>query len=378
MSDLEQSQQFVRVVHPDDFSFHDRFLREIKAGLGGDRLLVDGLRFGDGSDYLRVITESKTFKQAIVPLWIRPPLSESIFEMLMIGNALTHQERGRPPVADRVTALVIYEESRMDKDSSPATGEYQTGEAITAEIFAQCLGLAYDEAIILGCHSSEAASYLNIPILHVTAAPLFADWLIENGKINPKTKIVALDKGSLQGCLRLCDRVGLDRKSNVVVCDKHRGGHNIVSGQDILYGDFSGDNLIIFDDRIDTAGSIGATCAAINLSKGGVPCVEGGGLTVMATHGILSLQARANIQHLLEGGTISDLVLTDSLPAAAYKLEGIEGVVVLPAAPLMSRLANEVIERSIADIEQDPGSELAPYIMRPQPKEEVWAAFQTL
>ena len=220
MSNVEREvEASYRLIHPGHFGYYDQFLQNFRDGLGIERLLIDTGSFADKSPYFRIVAGDKREFCAIIPLWLVPPFEKSLFRAQEVGSALTHEERGRPPLADRVIALIPYAELRQDKDSIDSdTGEYKEGEVIYAEIFANTLAAhGYTEAVILEPHSYEATSYFKIPYLPLTAAPLFAKWLKETSLVAPETNVVALDKGTLQRCWYLTEILGLDPKSNLVV-----------------------------------------------------------------------------------------------------------------------------------------------------------------
>ena len=358
-----------RVVHTEYFNYYDPWLQDFRDELEDvKRFHIDEWKWQDQSPYFRVIAGNNRGFTAIVPLWLVHPFAENLLRVQQVGNALTHVERDRSPLADEVKALMPYVELRADQDSiDPRTGEYKEGEAIYAEIFANTLKASgYTEAVILEPHSREAMDYFEIPYLALTAAPIFACWLKEKDLVASDTSIVALDKGTLQRCWYLTEMLRLDPKSNLIIYDKERGENNEVCEENLLYGDPRGKDIIIFDDLVDTSGSIGANCQALR----GAGC---GQITVIATHGVLSYKARERIEELLKEGIIDHFVLTDSRPEAAYKLEGIEGVAVLQTAPLFAKFAKALIDKSISEIQEDPI--FAPYILEPIHKEEVWERF---
>ena len=363
-------QEVFRVVHTEYFGYYDQWLQDFRDELGDvKRLHIDTWRWQDQTPYFRVIAGDNRGFIAIVPLWFVHPLAENLLRLQEVGNALTHVERGRSPLAEEVKALIPYAEVRADKDSiDPRAGEYKEGETIYAEIFASALATSgYTEAVFWEPHSYEAMEYLKIPYLALTAAPLFSHWLEESGLVTSNTNIVALDKGTLQRCWYLIEMLGLDPKSNLIVYDKERGENNEVCEENLLYGDPRGKDVVIFDDLVDTSGSIGTNCQALKDAG----C---GQITVIATHGVLSYKARERIEELLKEGIINHFVLTDSRPEVAYKLEGIEGVTVLHTAPLFANFAKALIDRSVSEIREDPT--FAPYILEPMHKEEVWVKFK--
>jgi phosphoribosylpyrophosphate synthetase len=378
--------QEVRVVHKLFFQY-DRYIEAIKKGLGNiPRLQGNYTKFKDGSPWCQIIlgkgTEADLLKErpttAFVPFWISEQfacLGDNLFAVEQVGNALTHQERNRPSLVDQIIGIAPYIELRQDRDSISSDGlGHKVGEAINDEIIANNLANSgYGKLVLLDPHSQESLRHFDragITHLDLTSAPLFADFLEKKKLIDKKSAFVALDKGSLQRCLYLCDLLGLDPRDHIIVLNKNRSGQNHVDGCEVLYGDPRGRKLIIFDDVIDTTDSIGKTSKSL-IDKGAEK-----GIVVMAVHGVLSHPARDNIERFIDEGIISRLVLTDSLPNASFNLEGIKGVQVIHTALLMTRMAQFLALTSPEEIKSDP--ELSRYVLEPRNKEEICEEFQAM
>jgi len=370
----------IRVVHPSFFGFHDAFLRGLKEELSSvGRWNVDIARFKDGSPWLHVIPHVGTEKDldilparcAYVPFWLVPPLADSLYNVLQIGNALTHQERNRPPLVERAIGICPHAAFRQDRDSNvPEDKIRRVGEAIDAEVIAESLAAnGLRELVLFDPHGHEVLNYLNkagISYVPLTAIPLFVDYLINRNLITENSAVVSLDKGNLQRCLHLLKLLNLDPLSQLVVLDKRRTGHNQVGDSELLWGNPDCKDIIISDDILDTGSSIGKTCQA--LKKFGC-----GRIVVMVTHGVLSYPARENLIHLLDQKIIDEIVLTDSLPQAIYTLEGIEDITILSAVPIMAEVAKAVALSSVEEVRNN--KEIAPFILQLDDKEAVWNQF---
>jgi ribose-phosphate pyrophosphokinase len=88
----------------------------------------------------------------------------------------------------------------------------------------------------------------------------------------------------------------------MVVCDKQRKKANEVDAMQVI-GEVDGRDVIIFDDLVDTAGTL---CKAADMLK------EKGAKSVRAiiTHPVLSGNAYENIAN----STLDELITTDTLP----------------------------------------------------------------
>lgn len=309
----------------------------------------------------------------------------------MASNSLTHQERGRPALVDEVIGAAPFMEVRQDKDGAGIPEDRDVGEAINAEIIARALN-RLNKLATFNLHSHEAAEYFKaegIDLLNLTVAPLFANHIKENlftqvGVVNENedtlidpanTRIVALDKGSLQQCIYLSTLLGMDPADHIVAFDKKRKGHNMVADAAMIYGnshDLIGKDIIIYDDIIDTFGSMEKTCKSL---KDIYHCRS---ITVMATHGVLSYPGRQNIINALQpngGGdrVVNRIIMTDTLPDARYAMEDIPDVTIMNVGELFGKFVHAYGARSKDELSND--VEFRPYIFDIKDKEEVWNDF---
>lgn len=397
----------VRVIH-ELFYRYSHFLDSIKRGFpDSERFYVDGTSFKDGTAWVKTVVGKKGREsdlekapryKAIVPFWYSTQFghdAEVMQAVKQVINSLTHTERGRPPLVDEVVGVAPYLEMRQDKDGSGSgeAGNRDVGEAINAENTAGDLR-RLKKLAVLGPHSFEGVGYLKnegIEVLPVTAAPLFAEHVREHifsreglssreakKRIDPEnTRIVALDKGSLQQCIHLTELLGLSPSDQLVAFDKKRKGHNMVADSSLIYGDPSdlmGKDIIIYDDIIDTFGSMQKTCESL---KKIYKCRS---ITIMATHGVLSNPGRQNIIDALEPNgdkhpVVDRIIMTDSLPRAKYAFEKfkVKGLSVLNVGEMLGHLAHRFADSSVEEMMQEPF--LAQFILDPRDKEDVWRQF---
>jgi len=235
--------------------------------------------------------------------------------------------------------------------------------------------------VLLGPHSNEGLQFLrhkNIKVVPATATPLFAEHLRDNliayeiDKDN--LEFVALDKGSLQQNIKLCQMMDLDPAMHVTAFDKGRKGENVVDASNLIYGDPKGKDVVICDDIIDTFGSIDATVQSLRKK---FKCKS---VTVMVTHGVLSHPGRANIlKALLETHSVDRVIMTDSLPKANYDFEKQREkypgkLPLIPIAQNLGEMTQYLAEHSYEEIMSDT-SPFANFILEPKNKDDVWADF---
>jgi ribose-phosphate pyrophosphokinase len=126
--------------------------------------------------------------------------------------------------------------------------------------------------------------------------PKFLKYVTENGYKNPI--VLAPDAGSAKKSTKAAAKLGVD----VAIVNKRRPKHSEVEAAHLI-GDVKGKDCLVFDDMIDTGGTI---CAAAKIVK------DAGALsvTVFATHGILSNNALQKI----DKSEIDKVIVTNSIP----------------------------------------------------------------
>jgi phosphoribosylpyrophosphate synthetase len=238
---------------------------------------------------------------------------------------------------------------------------------------------------LLGAHSVEGVDILKevIPqVATVVPTPLFAEHiqtqLFQKGIIDPQnTRVVSLDKGSLQQCIDLSRQLDLPPENAIVSFDKNRKGHNMLGKLMLQYGDLTdmeGKDMIIYDDIVDTFGSLQETCA---LLKEKFKCKS---ITVVLTHGVLSHPARSKIVRSLnsngKGPIIDRVIISNSLPKAKYAFEKIKDkdITEISVEKILGRIAKKFSRKSPQELLADP--ELQPYMFDLMPKELVWEDFK--
>ena len=111
--------------------------------------------------------------------------------------------------------------------------------------------------------------------------------------------VVATDAGSLKKTYKYAEYF----KCGIALAQKHREGNTDTVSTDNIIGEVEGKNALIFDDEIDTAGSILETAKV--LKRNGAK-----NIFVGATHGILS----SNAIERIEKSDIKEVVITDTVP----------------------------------------------------------------
>ena len=179
-------------------------------------------------------------------------------------------------------------------------------EPITARLVANLLEAAgVDQVITVDLHQGQIQGYFDVPVNHLTAMPIFAEYYTAKGFDMNNTVVVSPDVGRAKASKRLADMLGCD----LAVAHKNRAAHNEAEVMGIL-GNIQGKTCIINDDMIDTAGTL---CGAVRELKN----LGAGDIYVGATHGLFSGPA---YERLLDPTLpIVEVAVTDAVPVPVEK-----------------------------------------------------------
>jgi ribose-phosphate pyrophosphokinase len=271
---------------------------------------VTRTKFKNGEIYIR-FDESVRGADVFVIQTCSEPINANIMELLIMIDALKRASAG-------IINCVIphYGYARQDKKS-------EGREPITAKLIADLLSVAgMDRLIVSDLHSATIQGFFNIPVDHVTAIPIIANYF-KTRNIR-KGVIVSPDVGGVKRASIFANQLHFP----LAILDKVRPGPNQAK-MDHLVGDVEDKDAIIFDDMIDTGGTI---VEAINmLIKFGARRVFVG-----ATHAIFS----GNAIELLENSKAEEIVVSDTLPInKEFRQDKIK---VVSIAPLLAKTIKKV------------------------------------
>jgi ribose-phosphate pyrophosphokinase len=300
---------------------HPELAEEIATCLGVTLSETNIRRFADGEIHCRFDASMRGADMFIVQTHSEP-VNDSIMEQLIMIDAAKRAS------AHRITAVCpYYGYSRQDRK---ATGR----EPITAKLIADVLSAAgVDRVVSVDLHSGQIQGFFDVPVDHLTAAPVLLDYLRRNGAED--FVIIAPDAGRVKVAERYSQLLNTDF---ALVHKRHpRGTYNQVEAMDVV-GNVKGRPCVIIDDMIDTAGTVCA--ASYRLTEAGATDVW-----AMATHALLSDPALDR----LTASPISRVVVTNTLPLPVYRR--IPKVEVLSIASIIADAIDAVFEdRSVSEI----------------------------
>ncbi len=285
--------------------------REIAEYLHAAAGRVTLMRFADGEIYCRY-EENARGEDAFVVQSTCHPVNEHLMELLIMVDALRRASAGR------ITAVIPYfGYARKDKKDAPR-------EPITGRLVADLMTTAgVNRVLTLDLHAGQVEGFFNIPVDHLRAMPLFADYLARKNLSNGV--IVAADDGAVRRSKHLADRLDLP----LAVIFQRRVGADVKEPIQVV-GDVEGRVPIFIEDIIDTAGTL-SRATDVLLARG---CASE--VYVCATHPVFAgpafdRLARPEIREVIVTNTIP--IQTDRQPAK---------ITVLSAAPLLAEAIRRI------------------------------------
>ena len=240
-------------------------------------------------------------------------VNDGLMELLIMIDAAKRAS------ARHISAVIPhYGYARQDRKAA-------SREPITAKLVADLLTAAgADNVIALDLHQDAIQGFLNEPVNHMTAMPLFVDYFKNMGLDPEELCVVSPDVGRAKAAKKFSTLLGCD----LAIMHKDRPKHNQAEIT-ALIGDVTDKICILNDDMIDTAGSLCA--AAQTLQTRGAKKVY-----ACATHGIFSGPAYDRIAN----SCIEQVVVTNAVPVPLERQTG--KIRVLSIAPLFAQTINAV------------------------------------
>jgi len=242
------------------------------------------------------------------------PINDHLMEMLIMVDACKRAS------ASRVTCVMPYfGYARQDRKA-------KARDPISAKLVANLITSAgTDRVLTMDLHAAQIQGFFDIPVDNLVGSPLFVDYYNKKFNGDTDTIIVSPDIGSVARARAFALKMGL----GLAIIDKRREKANQAEVMNII-GSVEGKRVILYDDMVDTAGS---------LCEAAIALVEKGGareLYACATHGVLSGEAIEKI----EKSEIKEVVFSDTVPFNREK--PCAKIKYLTAAPLFAEAINRI------------------------------------
>ena len=265
---------------------HPELAHRIADELGLELGKVELKTFANGETYCRYLESIRGADVFIVQSPAMSP-NDQLWELLIMIDA------AKLASAQRITAVLPwYPYSRQDKKSAPR-------EPITAKLVAETLQVAgVDRVLTMDLHAGQIQGFFKIPVDHMTALPIFAQYFKDLGLSGDNVVSVSPDAGRA----KMARRFGEMLEGKVAYLNKTRPSHDSAAATEVI-GDVVGKVAIMSDDMIVTGGTLLAGAKA--LKAAGAEAVY-----ACATHGLFPPGA---LQKLADSH-IERIVVTDTVP----------------------------------------------------------------
>ena len=247
------------------------------------------------------------------------PVNDSLMELLVMIDALRRASAGR------ITAVIPYfGYARQDRKA-------KARDPISAKLVANMITAAgADRVLTMYIHANQIQGFFDIPMDNLLGNPIFVDYYAKKfGGMCEDMVVVSPDVGSVARARAFAQKLHM----NLAIVDKRRQKANQCEVMNVI-GDVAGKDCILFDDMVDTAGSLCNAAKAL-VEVGGAKSVH-----ACASHGVLSGPALERINN----SVIAELALLDTIPA--IDTESCPKIKYLSVAPMFS----EAIERIYQEI----------------------------
>ena len=276
---------------------------------------MDILKYKNDNTFVQ-IKETVREQDVYIVQMTTPPVNERVMELLIAIDAF---KRASAKNINVVLPYYIY--SRSDKKDQPRI-------PVTAKLMQQLLEAAGATRIITcDLHNPAIQAYFNINCDRLSAQNILQQYFKE--KNLKDMVIVATDAGSSKKAYKYSEYFGCP----IALIDKRRAGNDDRAIATTVIGDVENKEAIIFDDEVDTAGSLIETAKI--LERFHAKEIYAG-----CTHGVLS----ANAVQRIEESPIKELVMTNTIPLSEEKQKQTSKIKVLTIAPLFAEAIRRLNE----------------------------------
>ena len=256
------------------------------------------------------------------------PVNDHLMELLVMIDACRRASAGRIPAV-----IPYYGYARQDRKA-------KSRDPISAKLVANMLTVAGANRILtMDLHANQIQGFFDIPLDHLVGSPSFVEYYTnkfpeDKFNIEEDFVVVSPDVGSVGRARNFASKMHM----SLAIVDKRRPKANVSEVMNII-GDVKGKTCILYDDMVDTAGSLCGAAKAL---------VEVGGakeVYACATHGVLSGPAYERI----EASPIKEMLFLNTIPQVGNTPSG--KIKFLDVAPIFARAIEHIHgATSIADL----------------------------
>ena len=247
------------------------------------------------------------------------PVNDSLMELLVMIDACKRASAGR------ITAVIPYfGYARQDRKA-------KSRDPISAKLVANMITAAgADRVLTMDLHADQIQGFFDIPVDNLRGNPVFVDYYAKKfGENCENMVVVSPDVGSVARARIFAQKLHM----GLAIVDKRRQKANHSEVMNVI-GDVAGKDCIIFDDMVDTAGSLCNAAKAI-VEVGGARSVY-----ACASHALLNGPAIER----LNNSVITEFAFLNTNPVECGN--GCDKIKYLSVAPMFA----EAIERIYQEI----------------------------
>ncbi len=252
------------------------------------------------------------------------PVNDSLMELLVMIDACKRASAGR------ITAVIPYfGYARQDRKA-------KSRDPISAKLVANMITAAgADRVLTMDLHADQIQGFFDIPMDNLRGNPVFVDYYAKKfGENCENMVVVSPDVGSVARARIFAQKLHM----GLAIVDKRRQKANHSEVMNVI-GDVAGKDCIIFDDMVDTAGSLCNAAKAI-MEVGGAKSVY-----ACATHALLNGPAIER----LNNSVITEFAFLDTNPVECGN--GCDKIKYLSVAPMFADAIESIYhEISIAKL----------------------------
>jgi len=289
------------------------FAQKVCQSLGMELGALNTFRFSDGELCVQ-IGENVRGCDVFIINSTSPPVNDHLVELLVLIDAAKRAS------AKRITAVLPYfGYARQDRKDRPRV-------PITAKLVSNLIVAAGAHRVLsVDLHCGQIQGFFDIPVDHLSGDIVFAEHFISRGIAKPV--VVSPDTGSVHRIREFARRLD----APLVIVDKRRSQHNQCDVTNVI-GDVEGKHALIFDDIIDTGGTLVKAAQAVK-ERGAID------VSACATHAVFSGAAI----DLIENSVLDEVLVSDSIPLSD-RAKACRKVKVLSLAPLVAEAIRRIHE----------------------------------
>ncbi len=302
-------------------SSHPALAEEIANHLSIKVSKMELMRFACGEIYAKSM-ESVRGADVFILQTTTQAVNEDYMELFVIIDALK-----RSFARSIHVVMPHFAYARQDRVASPR-------EPISAKLMANLISASgADHVITLKLHSDQIQGFFDFPVDNLNTEGLFCKYFLSK---NLKDLIVVSpDAGGAKDAKKFADALHAD----LAIIHKNRPQHNVSEVMHVV-GNVKGRTCLIYDDIIDTAGSVCSAKKAL-IEHGANPDIY-----LAATHAVFSDPALVRLSE----AKFKEVVVTNSIPVSKNAFPGLK---VLSIASLLADIIKNVHEgKSLTDILQ--------------------------